>query len=229
MRYDIVRHGREKEAVIIIDDFTQHFHAIVDAVEKAQFRKAAAGYPGIRAPMSAKYLAEKGALLSKIVQEIFGFTKGIKCENCDYSIVTTAPQDLQPAQRIPHYDTPHDNVLAFMHYVADHRDHPAGDKGGTAFYRHRATGFESITPEREAEYSAALIREAEIIGLPKPAYIYGDNERFEMIGEIEARPNRFILYRGRTLHSGCISAAANFSSDPKIGRLTINGFLSDTA
>lgn len=229
MNYDIVRHGREKEAVIIIDDFTSHFDAIVDAVGEAKFRKAAAGYPGIRAPMSAKYLAERGALLSTIVQDIFGFTRGIKCENCDYSMVTTLPQDLEPAQRIPHYDTPNDNILAFMHYVADHRDRPDGDKGGTAFYRHKSTDFETVSPEREAQYSAALIQEAREMGLPKPAYIYGDSDRFEMIGEIEARPNRFILYRGRTLHSGCISASANFSPDPQIGRLTINGFLSDSA
>lgn len=219
MKYDIVRHGNEQNPIAIIEDFSGQFEALVDAANDASYKKAGAAYPGIRANFNAQYLSERSAILSEIVQNIFGFTRGIKCESCDYSIVTTLPQDLTPPQRIPHYDTPQKNILAFMHYI-----HP-NNRGGTAFYRHKATGFESITPEREAEYQQALRSEGADV-MPA-AYIYGSNDRFEMIGEIESKPNRFILYRGQTLHSGCIAKDAVFSSDPTIGRLTINGFLLD--
>ena len=46
-----------------------------------------------------------------------------------------------------------------------------------------------------------------------------------MIGEVEARPDRLVLYRGRLLHSGVIPAPQALSDDPKTGRLTINMFL----
>lgn len=219
MQYDIVRHGNEQEPVIIVDDFSTHYDALFNDAKYANFQTAAAGYPGIRAPLSARYLAERGALLSDIVREVFSFKSGIKCESCDYSMVTILPIDLQPAQRIPHYDAPNSDILAFMHY--------GKGRGGTAFYRHIATGFETVTAERQSSYSAALEDEVKRLGMPDPAYIYGNSDRFEMIGEIEPRPNRFILYRGRTLHSGCISKDAIFSDDPAVGRLTINGFLSD--
>lgn len=221
MKYDIVRHGNEQQPVVIIEDFSSQFAAIVDAANHASYAKAGAAYPGIRANLNAQYLSERSPILSEVVQNIFGFTRGIKCESCDYSIVTTLPQDLNPPQRIPHYDSAQNNILAFMHYVHD------SNRGGTAFYRHRATGYESITPQREAEYQQALSNEGAGTDMPM-AYINGSNDRFEMIGEIESKPNRFILYRGQTLHSGCIAKDAVFSSDPAIGRLTINGFLLDS-
>lgn len=221
MKYDIVRHGGEQQPVVIIEDFSSQFAAIVDAANGVSYSKASAAYPGIRAGLNAQYLSERSAILSEIVQSIFGFSRGIKCESCDYSIVTTKPQDLAPAQRIPHYDTPQHNILAFMHYVH------SNDRGGTAFYRHKNTGFETITPDREDQYRQALNAEVANTAMPEAAYINGSSDRFEMIGEIESKPNRFILYRGQTLHSGCIPKNANFSSDPSVGRLTINGFLLD--
>ncbi len=222
MKYDIVRHGDEQQPVVIIEDFSSQFAAIVEAAKNASYNKAMAAYPGIRAGLNAQYLSERSAILSEIVQNIFGFTRGIKCESCDYSIVTTKPEDLTPGQQIPHYDTPQNNILAFMHYVH------SNERGGTAFYRHKKTGFETITAERENQYRQALKAEDENKSMPEPAYIYGSNDRFEMIGDIESKPNRFILYRGQTLHSGSISKDANFSPDPSVGRLTINGFLLDS-
>ncbi len=105
-----------------------------------------------------------------------------------------------------------------MHYLL------GPESGGTAFYRHRATGFEAITPDRQARYEDAAQAE-DHSGEPGPAYHYGDNDRYEMIGEIEAKPDRFILYRGWSLHSGVIPTNANLSADPSEGRLTINMFL----
>ncbi len=221
MQYDIVRHGNEQEPVIIIDDFSSHFEQLKEASLSANFAPALAGYPGIRSPLNPSYLGERGELLSEITRNIYGFTKGINCESCDYSIVTAKPHDLVSGQCIPHYDSADNDVLAMMHYML------GAQSGGTAFYRHKATGFEAITPERQSHYKAILKSERESLGEAHKSYIYGDNKQFEMIGEVEAKPNRLILYRGRILHSGCIAKDANLSPDPAIGRITINGFLVD--
>jgi hypothetical protein len=46
-----------------------------------------------------------------------------------------------------------------------------------------------------------------------------------MIDEVEAAPDRLVLYRGMQLHSGVIPDPAALSSDPRKGRVTINMFL----
>jgi hypothetical protein len=106
-----------------------------------------------------------------------------------------------------------------MHYL----DGP--ESGGTAFYRHRRTGFEAITPAREAAYAAALAEDAREYGPPPPGYPMGDSAAYEQIGAVEARVDRLALYRGRQLHSGIIPDPAALSDDPARGRLTINMFL----
>jgi hypothetical protein len=58
--------------------------------------------------------------------------------------------------------------------------------------------------------------------------MYGDTARFEMIADIPAKPDRMIIYRGRTLHSGSIGPSFDPSADPVKGRVTINTFLVST-
>lgn len=221
MKYDVIKYGEEQEPIVVIDGFSSFFEKLYVGAEHANFIKASAGYPGIRAALDPQYLSERAAILSEIVQKIFDFKQGLHCDSCDYSIVTLKPEKLATAQCIPHYDASDSRLLAFMHYML------GPDRGGTAFYRHKATGFEAITFERQAVYQDALRAESEAVNALPNQYIYSDNDQYEMIGEIESRPNRLILYRGRLLHSGVIAENMSFSSDPHIGRLTINGFLSD--
>lgn len=221
MQYDIIEYGNEQEPIAIIDGFSSSFETLFAGAAHAHFGKAGAAYPGIRAALDAGYLSERSAILSEIVQKIYGFKQGLHCDSCDYSIVMRKPEQLSQAQSIPHYDASDSKLLAFMHYML------GSDRGGTAFYRHKATGFEAITSERQAAYKSALKVESETMNPIEQRYIYGDTAQFEMIGEVESRPNRLILYRGRILHSGVIPKNMLFSSDPHAGRLTINGFLSD--
>ena len=99
------------------------------------------------------------------------------------------------------------------------------ESGGTAFYRHRRTGFETVTPDREDMYNSALARDEREHGMPPPRFCYGDTDWFEQIDEVEAVPDRLVLYRGRQLHSGVIPDPTVLSADPRHGRLTINMFL----
>lgn len=213
------RLGTEGEPLVIIDDFSGQVEELRKRGQQAEYQDGGGAYPGIRAWCGADYLNARRPLMMQIMQQVFGFRKGIRCDASTFSLVTTRPEDLLPPQRIPHYDHAQNQLIAIMHYL----DGPAS--GGTAFYRHRRTGFETISPEREAAYDRALAEDAREYGMPAAGYHYGTNERFELIDEVEAQPDRMVLYRGRVLHSGVIPNPAALSDDPATGRLTINMFL----
>ncbi len=215
-----VRHmGREGEPLVVIDDFSGTADALREAAQAAPYQHGGAFYPGLRAPADAGYLDRRRDLLSDIMQRVFGFTQGMRLEAASYSLVTLPGDQLSAIQRIPHYDDASGAVIAVMHYLL------GPDSGGTAFYRHRRTGFEAITPEREAGYRAALNEDGVAHGMPPAQYCHGDGAMFELIDEVEPAPDRFVMYRGRQLHSGVIPDASRRSSDPAQGRLTINMFL----
>ncbi len=109
--------------------------------------------------------------------------------------------------------------MAILHYLA------LEDGDGTGFYRHRSTGFETITPERGAAYFANLKADLAKHGPPPGAYINGDTAIFERIAHFEGRFNRALIYRGRLLHSGAISPGRDLPCDALTGRLTVASFL----
>jgi hypothetical protein len=100
-----------------------------------------------------------------------------------------------------------------------------GNLGGTAFYRHRATGFEYIDGARQDEYWNCLNNEVTGGNKPAAAYINGDTPLFEKIASQDGKFNRMLVYRQNSLHSGAI--AKNFQPDnnPVSGRLSINSFM----
>lgn len=213
------RFGAEREPVVQIDNYSGMAGELLARGRAATYQHAGASYPGIRSWCEPDYLDRNRALMFQALQQVFGFRRGLKLEVSTYSVVTLAESDLSPLQRLPHYDHATGELVAVMHYLQ------GPETGGTAFYRHHRTGFETISPEREAAYGAGLAADEREYGLPPARYHYGSNERFELIGEVEAQPDRLILYRGRLLHSGVIPDPAALSSDPAQGRVTINMFL----
>lgn len=218
----LVHLGNEREPVVIIDDFTGDVERLRALGIASSFQPGGVDYPGIRALADPSYLDVRRNLMMQIVQQIFGCSRSIHCEVCAFSLVTCREDELTLRQRIPHHDHSDAGRIAVMHYLS------GPELGGTAFYRHRRTGFETISPDREAAYKRALDKDLIEFGEPAACYPYGDGERFEMIGEIEARPDRLILYRGRALHSGVIPKPEALSADPRTGRLTVNMFLFGT-
>ena len=210
------RLGSEGEPLVIVDGFSGVAAELERAGRIAEYQPAI-GFPGLRSPADRRYLAPLGQMLGDILANAFGFRRA-NIERCDYSIVSIAPADLSDQQRMPHYDDPGPGVVALLHYLGDAKS------GGTAFYRHRRTGYESMRPERVAPYRAALQADEIDYGPNPPAYLHGDTNRFEMIGEIAAKRDRAILYRGRTLHSGVIPSSPDPASARSAGRLTINTF-----
>jgi hypothetical protein len=138
---------------------------------------------------------------------------------CHYSVVTTSPAQLTPLQRIPHVDSHEARGLASVHYLFK------ADLGGTAFYRHRATGFEYVDESRRGIYYPTLERELSGPSAPIPEYIDGDTPLFERIGSQAGVFNRMLIYRRNSLHSGAPTRGLPLAADPASGRLSINSFL----
>ena len=218
--YKVERFGNEQEPIVIIDDFSSDFEALRVSAATQSYQKLGPFYPGIRAQADPSYINERGNVLKDVLINVFECRRGVDLTECAFSIITTKPSDLTPIQSMPHYDGTDGGRLAMLHYLS------TSESGGTAFYRHRSTGFETLTDDRFSQYKETLECEIAEQGLPDKAYISGSTALFEMIGRIEAKPNRCILYRGVTLHSGFIPENATFDTDPLKGRLTINTFLS---
>ncbi len=210
--------GREREPVVVIDGFSGCIDRIEATGRQARYEPVQ-GYPGVRSAFDPNYFALQGELLGRLFAEHFGLEKRFSAESCALSMVSLHPEALSQQQRRPHYDGTRPNLLATVHFTQ------GPETGGTAFYRHRRTGFETVTPERADEYEAAVREDEREYGPLPPEYYYGDSERYELIGEVEARPDRLIAYRGRRLHSGVIPTAPDPATLRRSGRLTVNAFL----
>ena len=215
----VERIGHEGQPVVIIDDFSSNFAELLEHASLAQFKSEDGHYPGKRAPAPASYLSERAELLKSILIDVFALNEGATLVECNYSIVTKKPADLTVFQRLPHFDGTDEKRLALLHYCND------DSEGGTSFFRHRATGFETVSETRLATYRDVLEKEIKTIGPPPEAYFSGSSEQFELIMSIRARPNRMIIYRGCTIHSGNIRSDGYIGESVRDARLTINTFL----
>lgn len=217
----ITRHGAEAQPVVVIDGFADAARFRDDAAFLS-FAPIGAHYPGIRAPVAPRMLHDLLVRLDPVARAVFG-VGGLAIADAFYSIVTTPPAALTPIQRLPHFDELSPRRLALLHYLSP------DERSGTAFYRHRTTGFESIDATRLAPYRAALDADLLRHGLPGAGYIAGDTPLFERLAVHEGRFNRAILYRSNTLHCADLPADLALDRDPASGRLTVNTFLDATA
>lgn len=212
------RHGEEQEPVVVIDGFADAPERLVADAGFLSFRPIGEHYPGVRAVVSPVMLRPLLMRLEPVIAEVFGLA-ATSVLDAWYSLVTTAPADLAAIQRLPHFDGVEPGRLALLHYLS--RD----ERGGTAFYRHRTTGFETVSASRLDAYRAALAADLAREGMPGPAYIGGDTPIFEQVAAHEGRFNRAILYRGNTLHCALLPDDMTLTDDPETGRLTVNTFL----
>ncbi|MGN6376606.1 MAG: DUF6445 family protein [Sphingomonas sp.] len=215
----IERIGREEQPVVVIDDFVANPDRLRAAAEALDFRPLGRHYPGVRAEVAAGDVEAYLAPVSGLIAEVFGCHGGLGLISAGYSIVTTPPSALTPIQRLPHFDGLEPERIALLHYLNGQ------EQGGTAFFRHRSTGYETISADRHAAYDAALRRDVARHGMPEPAYISGDTALFERVARFEAKPNRALIYRGHLLHCADLPADLDLTPDPRKARLTVNTFL----
>ncbi|GHB04245.1 hypothetical protein GCM10009069_28490 [Algimonas arctica] len=214
----ILRVGDGAHPVVIIDDFHPDFTRLKQSAAGVKFTKLGPFYPGLQAQADPRHLQAVHSTLKNVLRTVFGIERGVKLIQCSYSIVTTAEADLLPIQRLPHVDTTDPGRIALLHYLSEE------ETGGTAFYRHRGTRNEVLNDQDFDAYSRAL--EAE--GPPKPGYMRGSDDRFELIGHVAAKPNRAVLYRSQLLHSGMIPSNLSSQEDSGCQRLTLNSFFQET-
>ncbi|MFZ5616453.1 MAG: DUF6445 family protein [Pseudomonadota bacterium] len=223
MKPELLRFGADLNPVVILDCFSGRRRGIVEiAAAMAPFPPSGGNvYPGLRRVITKEddaawlYITQ---LLSDAAPYIGGAfdADSLYLLEASFSIVTAAPDDLAPEQRAPHFDSTDPSYIAVIHYLSDM------PSAGTAFYRQRATGIETVRENNVDLYVNTAKRVAR--EFPK-AYIAGSNEHYEEIGRIEGAPDRLAVYRGAMLHSGVIPPEMPLSSDPRVGRLTANLFI----
>lgn len=212
--------GREKTPVLVIDNFLQDAEVLLGfAVKFGEFRDGLDYYPGIQSKVPEFYTQALQTYLPELLCKTFNLTReNISHSQSMYSMVLTPPARLALPQSRPHVDCIDKNKLACVHYLC------TPEKGGTALYRHRATGFEQLSPERMDEYGVYLEKEAKDTSWHNK-YIKGSNQYYEEIGHYEANFNRLIIYPGDVLHSASIPENFQFRPNPVVGRLTLNSFI----
>lgn len=213
------RIGDEAQPVVIVDGFHPAPDDLRAAAIAARFAAARHHYPGVRAPLPDDYFQQVRPVLTHILREVFDHGAGVGLIDASFSIVTTPPAELSLEQRLPHVDAVEPGRIALVHYLSP------GNGDGTAFYRHRATGFETIDAIRAGIFYPQLDAELRAADLPAAAYLNGDTAQFEQIAAVDSQYNRAVIYRSALLHSGAISPDAALDADPASGRLTVTAFL----
>jgi len=212
--------GFERAPLIVVDNFVEDAERLVRKAALKSFGVTPELFPGVRTQAPLNYPALFEGSLKQEILEFFNLAdRPLRFSLCHYSLVTTPASELRLMQRIPHFDSLDINGLASVHYLFK------SDLGGTAFYRHRKTGFEYIDASRKEEYFRSLESESGGSNVPDAEYINGDTPLYEQVAQQDGVFNRILIYRRNSLHSACISK--NFVSDanPMTGRLSINSFI----
>ena len=216
--------GNEKVPLLIIDNFA---NSATDSIEFAgdgsSFQADGKNfYPGKRKLMPKEYGEQICRQYLSYFHSFFGCsaTSSAKTVISALAVADTPVQQLRPMQMLPHIDTPQSNQFAVVHYLCS-KGH-----GGTSFYQHKETGYQTITQDRLFHYANQVKKEAMANQIHKtPRYMNGSDKLFEQLYSVEARMNRAIIYPSNMLHSGNVNATLGLSSVPKKGRLTIGSFI----
>lgn len=214
------RIGTSREPVIVIDDFLSNPDAVVAAACGAGWRDLPpGGYPGRRAALPGAYVRSVLRRLDgPIRRQLLSAPAQLDRFECSFSLVTRAPRDLTPLQRVPHIDVAAENRVAILHYLC------RPEFGGTAFFRQISTGLEQVGPAERNHYLAA--RSRDLADLSQIAhYPADDTPGYQRTATFESGFNRLIAYRSFSLHSGIIDNPDMLSPDPAKGRLTANFFV----
>ena len=213
--------GTEQTPLVVIDQLFPASDWLWQQAQQGVYQADPANfYPGVRAPTPQSYQDALHNLLPLLQQVFAPQAQQLSVLSSAFSLACTPAAQLKPIQMLPHFDTVEPLQLAMVHYLCDARC------GGTAFYRHRYTGYERISAQRLQSYGPVLKQQAMAARLHEsPRYMHGSSALFQQIAQVEASFNRAVIYPGNLLHSDDIRELSAAAADPAKGRLTISSFL----
>lgn len=215
--------GDERTPVVVIDDPILEPDALIrHACDQARFSSDNQwAYPGIRTSLPDEYAQVLVPELIGVIRHVYGTPPDYEFQLVHqlFSLITRRPEELELLQRVPHFDSKIPHYFATVHYLNP------GPHAGTGFFRHRPTRFERIVEDRFPRYAQAAEAYTRAHGMPARRYINASDDHFELIAEVDYKPNRLVMYPGNLLHSGLIEPDRDISADPATGRLTANLFL----
>jgi hypothetical protein len=210
------------ESCIVVDEALANPEGLVDWATNQRFMPPGGfAYPGVLVDAPPAVSALVADYFAEYVRSRLGGRRTLSAR-VRLSLVTLSPRELGPPQWQCHRDRlgplPQNlRLAATVTYLF--RD---GGLGGTSFYRSRLTEKETERMIDDAgQMTAADFSER--YGL-EAGYLTGSNRYFERLAQVPAAWNRMLFYNGDLFHSGDIITPARLSADPRVGRLTLNGF-----
>lgn len=175
-------------------------------------------YPGRNAPAPTVYTQQLQRVLRPLLDQIFGIPTDVPLQASSFlALATASPAELRPEQKIPHHDSHDPFMIAMVHYLCESA--PDAPQGGTAFFRHAASGYEYVDGARSAAYLAHV--QTELAQTDLSQHAGPATPHYKMIDQVDCVCNRLILYRSTSLHSGRLDIST-LRDDPQTGRLTLN-------
>lgn len=217
------RVGAEAQPLLIVDDVLAEPGAMVESAMRAEFYiPPHTHYPGLNARLPESYYLSVITALRQPLAAVFGLSTGIYLNYFGFFGLATKPAaEATLAQRVPHVDCYDSNRLAMVHYFCGE------GFGGTGFFRQQATGFESVDQARARRYVEGVMAERAQSERAEPAFPGEGTKHYELIGKTDAVFNRLVVYRSHVLHAPLLGLGGA-SADPRLGRLTANGFITPT-
>ncbi len=217
--FQLKRFGHDGHPVLVVDQLLSDPDSLVESAAKASYVSPRTYYPGVQAPLPVGYIPAVVGALRPFLTKVFGLSPQAHLDHFGFfALATTRREELNLVQTVPHIDTTEPSRLAFLHYLSRKA------YGGTAFFRHRATGFEAVTPQRQQAYEHQVKTELAARSDETPTYAGPESRDYEQTGAVEGVFNRLIVYRSNCLHSAVLDGSS-LSTDPRSGRLTANSFI----
>jgi hypothetical protein len=217
--------GDERMPVVIFDDVLANAEEVVEwASTRTQFAPPEdTNYPGIVAPITKALAVGTLDKVCRLLSDVYGIPPEMQLRYTGhYGLITTPEEQLNAMQTVPHFDSPTPLRLALLLYLFQ------GAQQGTAFFRHNATGFETIDKTRYDAFMPKYEAELNARDRAKGGYFSGSDEHFTQIGYVESVFNRLVVYPSFLLHSACVDAS-RLTAHPESGRFTVNMFLHSSA
>lgn len=209
--------------VVVIDGFAKSTERLkeIAATSTSFSPERATYYPGQRANLPEKYIQNCLRSLVPIFYELYKIDRSFvpKVMDSVYSLISKKPNELEPVQTVPHFDTPSPNMIATVHYLNE------GVRGGIGFFKHKETQFDYVDEGRKERYFKSLNAYFDKNDTSSHGYCTTQHNEFECHQVLEYKPNRLIAFPGYLLHSVIVNEKTDIDANPRTGRLTANLFL----